>query len=193
MIDRVEALRHCRVLEGFTEVGLKLIAESVRERVFQNAQVLQRQGEAPKEQGVLFVALGTVRCEVRNSDGQTFGLGSLSAGDHLGGMRLFAHDPGAPEIPSPLTAVAEGEVVTLVLDRPAFHRLQRERPQAAMKLLYSLAADFGKRVGEAGPLFADFAVYAGVRANIEERGQFTSYKDLGLDVTPTAKRFDRDS
>lgn len=193
MIDRIEALRHCRVLEGFTDVGLKILAEAVRERVFQNAQVLQRQGEAPKEQAVLFVALGTIRCEVQNSDGQTFGLGNLSAGDHLGGMRLFARSPDTPDIPSPLTAVAEGEVVTLVLDRPAFHRLQRARPQAAMKLLYSLASDFGRQVGEAGPLFADFAVYAGVRANIEERGHFTSYKDLGLDVTPTAKRFDSES
>lgn len=193
MIDRLEALRHCHVLEGFTDVGLKILAEAVRERVYQNAQALQRQGEAPKEQGVLFIALGTVRCEVRNSDGQTFGLGNLTAGDHMGGMRLFAKGPDAPQTPSPLTAVAEGEVVTLVLDRPAFARMQRARPQAAMKLLYALASDFAKRIGESGSLFSDFAVYAGVRANLEERGQFTSYKDLGLDVTPTARRFNRES
>lgn len=182
MNDRVETLSHCRVLKSFSEVGLRLLAQSVRERVYPRAQIIQRQGEEPRNPAVLFVSMGSLRCEVRNREGENFVLGSLSAGDHLGGMRLLESSV------APMTVIAESEVVTLELERPAFQRLQRERPNTAIKLLYSLAADFGKSVGEAGEVLADFAIYAGIRANLEERGTFSSYQDLGLDLTPTVQR-----
>lgn len=185
MIDRMEALKHCPVLSTFTEVGLKLLAESVRERVFHSAQRLQTQGEVPREQAVLFLASGTVRCEVRDAEGRVLGLGSLVPGDHLGAMRLLESAPAA------LTAAAEGEVVALALDRESFERLQRNKPQTAMKLLYALSADFGRRLAECATLFSDFAVYAGIRANLEERGKLPTYADLGLDITTTQKGFGR--
>jgi CRP-like cAMP-binding protein len=182
MNDRIEALRHCTVLEGFTDVGLGILAEVARERVFPNAQALQTQGEPPRDpESLVVIVKGRVRCEVRDSDGKTLGLGTLTPGDHLGGLRFF----GASNVP--VTAIAEGEVQVLVLDKPAFARLQRQKPQAAMKLLLALSADFGKRLGECSGLFADFAVYAAARVNILERGQYASYSDLGLDNTPTLR------
>ena len=184
MSDRVEALRHCRVLEGFTDVGLKILAEVVRERVYTNAQSLQVQGEPPRDPGVLFLTSGRVRCEVRDSEGKTLGLGTLQAGEHLGAMRLF----GAESL-APVSAIAEGDVNGLLVDRAAMERLRRHKPQAAMKLLFALAADFGERLGENAQAFADFSHFAAARANRTER-TFTTYTDLQPamgEPTPTLK------
>jgi hypothetical protein len=53
-----------------------------------------------------------------------------------------------------------------------------------MKLLFALSADFGHRMAESSAVFSQFAVYAAQKLNIEERGQFASYADLGMDLTP---------
>jgi CRP-like cAMP-binding protein len=115
---------------------------------------------------------------VVDSEQKVLGLGTLSAGDHLGGLRLFG------ETASPLTAVAEGEVGALVLERPGFARLQQQKPQTAMKLLFALSQDFGQRVSDAGTLFIDFAQFAARRTNMAERGVFATYDDLGMGLTP---------
>jgi CRP-like cAMP-binding protein len=181
--ERVEFLQFCPVLEEFTDVGLQILASVVRQRLFPNAAPLQVQGELPKENGVLFIATGRIRCEVTDSSGKILGLGTLGPGDHLGGLRLFG------DIPSPLSAIAEGDVTAYLLDRPAFARLRKHKPQAAMKLLFALAGDFGRRLADAGGLFTDFAQYAALRANMSERGTYASYADLGIGLTPTAQLF----
>lgn len=183
MDDRVEFLQFCPVLEEFTDVGLQILASVVHQRLFPNATPLQVQGEIPKEGGVLFVATGRIRCEVTDSQGKVLGLGTLGPGDHLGGLRLFG------DVPSPVSAIAEGDVTAYLLDRPAFARLRKHKPQAAMKLLFALAGDFGRRLADSGTLFSDFAQYAAVRANMAERGTFASYSDLGMNLTPTAQLF----
>lgn len=180
MTDKVEALRGCGVLQGFTEVGLQILAAVVRERLYRTAQALQVQGDPPKDAGVLFLASGRVRCEVRDHDGRILGLGTLQPGDHLGGLRLFS-----PPVSSPLSATAESEVVGLLLDKAAFARLQAQKPNTAVKLLNALAADFGQRLGENQAQFADFAVYAGIRANMNQSSFALS--DYAPDHTPTLR------
>jgi CRP-like cAMP-binding protein len=180
MDETLEHLRHCPVLKDFSDVGLQILSAVVRPRLYANSQSLQTQGEPPRDAGVLFIATGRARCEVRDSENKILGLGTLEPGDHLGGMRLFG------EIPSPLSVVAEGDVTGLLLDKPAFARLQQQKPQAAMKLLFALTQDFGQRLSEAGNLFTDFAQFAARRANMAERGTFASYEELGLAPTPMA-------
>lgn len=185
MGDRVEALRHCRVLEGFTDVGLKILAQVVRERVYPTGQWLQVQGEPPRDQGSLVVLVsGRVRCEVKDSEGKTLELGVLEGGEHLGAMRLLGS-----ESVSPVSAVADGDVQALVLNKAGFERLLRHKPQTAMKLMQLLAADFSARLGENAQSFADFAHFAAARANRSER-TFTTYTDLqapGGELTPGYK------
>jgi CRP-like cAMP-binding protein len=181
MIERDEILRHCPVLSGFTDVGIKILSTIARERIFTNAQPLQVQGEVAKDEGVLFLANGRVRCAVRDENDRVFGLGTLTAGDHLGGMRLFQ------SAPSPVNAIAEGEVLALLIDRVAFERLRRQKPQAAMKLLMALSSDFGRHLAESAPLFAQFCVFAAQRINIEERGAVATFSQFGMEPTPTLK------
>lgn len=179
MNDRVDALRACQVLSGFTDVGLGILAAVMKERIYPNATALQKQGEPPRDPGsVVFLVRGRVRCEVRDGEGRVLGLGTLAAGDHLGGLRLLDEGPAA------LTAVAEGEVAALVLDREGFATMQSRKPQTAVKLLFALATDFGRRMAACREVFSEFAVYAALRENV--RGQDTAaYAELGLDLTPT--------
>lgn len=173
MSDRVEALRHCRVLEGFTDVGLNILAQVVRERVYPSGQWLQVQGEPPRDAGTFVVLVsGRVRCEVKDADGKTLELGVLEGGEHLGAMRLFGS-----EAVSPLSAVADGDVRALVLNQAGFERLRKHKPQTAMKLMSALAGDFSARLGENAQAFADFAHFAAARANRSDR-TFTTYTDL---------------
>jgi CRP-like cAMP-binding protein len=179
MIDREEALRHCPVLAEFTDTGIKILASVARERLYPNAQSLQMQGEKPRDDGVVFLVSGRVRCEVRDNEDRVLGLGTLGPGDHLGGLRLMQSTV------SLVTAVAEGDVSGLMIDRQTFERLRVQKPQAAMKLLFALSGDFGRQLAAAGGLFGQFAVFASQRLNIEERGTYASYADLGLVLTPT--------
>lgn len=173
MSDRVEALRHCRVLNGFTEVGLKILAHVARDRVYVAGQLLQVQGEAPKDAGaVVFLAKGRVRCEVRDSDGKTLQLGILAAGEHLGAIRLF----GAESM-SPLSVVAEGDVHALLIDGEAFEKLRRHKPQTAMKLMLALGADVSARLAENASSFADFAPFVVSKAS-QSRRTFTTYTEI---------------
>lgn len=178
MDERVESLERCAVLSEFTDVGRRILAAVVRERLFTNAQALLKQGEAPRENAVMFVVSGRVRCEVRDAESAVLVLGTLGPGDHLGGLRLFGEGPAA------VSAIAEGEVRVLVLDRAAFARVQKHKPHTAMKLLFALSSDFGRRLGEQHELFADFALFAARRANARER-QFASLASLGLEPTPS--------
>ncbi len=180
-VETVEKLRHCAVLRDFTDVGLQILAAVVRPRLYAGGQSLQVQGEPAKDPGVLFVTAGHARCEVKDSEGKSLALGNLGPGDHLGGLRLFG------EVPSPVTVVAEDEVSLLLLDRTAFGRLQQQKPQAAMKLLFALAKDFGGRIADAGPVFTDFAQFAARRATIAERGNYASYD--GFDATPLLQQW----
>lgn len=179
MIEREEALRHCPVLGEFTETGIKILASVARERFYPNAQSLQVQGERPRDEGVVFLVTGRVRCELRDSEQRVLGLGTLGPGDHLGGLRLLQ------SVTAPVSAIAEGDVTGLLIDRPSFERLRKQKPQAAMKLLFAVTGDFGKKLSESAPLFGQFAIFASQKLNMEERGTYASYADLGLDLTPT--------
>lgn len=176
MEERIEILRHCPVLKGFTEEELAGIAAVGREKLYSNAQSFQVQGEPPRDRGVIFIGTGRARCEVTDSDGKVFGLGTLGPGDHLGGMRFYA------ESASPVSVVAEGDVTFLLIDREAFATLRKDAPPVAMKLLFTLTENFGTLLSASGTLFADFAQFAARKVNFAERGNFGNYTDFGLDL-----------
>lgn len=171
--ERVEALRRCRVLKGFSDVGLKILAHVARDRVYVAGQPLQTQGKPPLDQGaVVFLVKGRVRCEVRDSEGKTLVLGVLAPGEHLGAARLFGE-----ESMSPLTAVADTDVHALLIDTAAFEKLWRHKPQTAMKFILALGADVSARLAENSESFADFAHFVVSRAS-QSRRSFTTYSEI---------------
>lgn len=173
MDERVSALARCRVLEGFSDTGLRILAHVAQERVYPVGQTLQAQGDEPRDKDcVVFLVQGQVRCTVRDSEGKVLELGLLGPGEHLGAMRLFAD-----ESPAALSIVADSDVHALLVSRQEFERVQRHKPQTAIKFMQALASDFTARLAENAGALGDFAHYVSARATQVTR-TYTTYTDI---------------
>ena len=141
-IDPVAALRASTLLRGFTEVGIRILAAACEQRSVGRGAYAFRAGD--ESTALLFLARGTVQLMPRGGGAP---LGELGPGDSLGGFALLF---GGEHL---LTAQAATDLELFVLERAAWQELQKQTPQAALKLELSLARDLCERLREAqGPL-----------------------------------------
>ncbi|MGE5048094.1 MAG: Crp/Fnr family transcriptional regulator [Deltaproteobacteria bacterium] len=141
-MDRSAVLRSAALLRDFTDVGLKILADSTVERSVARGAYAFRAGE-PSE-GLAFVVRGTL--QLMPTDGGT-PIGEVAAGDCLGGLSLLVDGERV------LSAVALDDVDLLELSRSAFEEIKKAHPRTALKLTLCLAQDLAERLREAkGPL-----------------------------------------
>jgi CRP-like cAMP-binding protein len=141
-MDRSAVLRGAALLHDFTDVGLKILADSTVERSVGRGAYAFRAGE-PSE-ALAFVARGTL--QLVPTDGGS-PIGEVAAGDALGGLSLLVDGERL------LSAVALDEVELLELSRDAFEEIKKTHPRTALKLTLCLAQDLAERLREArGPL-----------------------------------------
>ena len=141
-IDRLAALRASTLLRGFTEVGLRILADACEQRSVGRGAYAFRAGD--ESTALLFLARGTVQMMPREGGAP---LGELGPGDSLGGFALLF---GGEHL---LTAQAATDLELLALERTAWLALQKDKPRAALKLELALARDLCERLREAkGPL-----------------------------------------
>jgi CRP-like cAMP-binding protein len=141
-MDRSAVLRGAALLRDFTDVGLKILADSAVERSVGQGAYAFRAGQA--SDGLSFVARGTL--QLVPTDGGT-PIGEVTAGDCLGGLSLLV------ETDRVLSAVAVDDVELLELSREAFEEIKKAHPRTALKLTLCLAQDLAERLREAkGPL-----------------------------------------
>ena len=101
------------------------------ERSFEVGQALVREGEVGDE---LFVILeGTVHVERVEPDGTTRMIRTYTAGDHVGELAVLLQRPRVA------TVVADSALRTLVIGGDGLTAILRERPDAAMAMLATLA------------------------------------------------------
>lgn len=142
VIDKHAALRAAGLLHDFTEVGIRILAESTQQKTVGRGTYAFRAGE-PSD-SLWFLARGTLQLVPRDG-GAT--LGEVLAGDTLGGLSLLA---GGEHL---LSAMALIDVELLQLSSPAFEQLKTSHPRTALKLTIALAQDLAERLREAkGPL-----------------------------------------
>lgn len=141
-MDRSTVLRGAALLRDFTDVGLKILADSIVERSVGRGGYAFRAGEPS---GALsFVARGTL--QLVPTDGGA-PIGEVTAGDCLGGLSLLLEGDRV------LSAVALDDVELLELSRGAFEEIKKAHPRTALKLTLCLAQDLAERLREAkGPL-----------------------------------------
>jgi CRP-like cAMP-binding protein len=114
------------LFNGLSRRHLRRIAKLARIRRFAAGSALIRAGDSGRSFYVLLD--GTAR--VVRPSGRSRRLG---AGDYFGEMALLDGAPRSADI------VAEGEVLTLTIDRPRFAKLLRAEPALAQALLSTLA------------------------------------------------------
>ncbi|MFL5673730.1 MAG: cyclic nucleotide-binding domain-containing protein, partial [Chloroflexota bacterium] len=125
-------LRRVPLFRQLSPEDLQRIASVAVERWFDEGAELVRQGEPGNE---LFVIVeGRVRVVHRGEDGSERVLRTYDEGDHIGELAVLRAQPRVA------TVVADGGAVrTLVIDGEGLTMILRERPDAAMAMLATLA------------------------------------------------------
>jgi HEAT repeat protein len=130
-IERMLELRRVPLFERLDPEDLQRVAAVADERAFTAGTVIVQEGEVGDE---LFVILdGRVRVERLDPDGSIRPLRTYEAGDHFGELAVLL------ERPRVATVVAETDVRTLVIGGEGLTAILRERPDAAMAMLATLA------------------------------------------------------
>ena len=157
-MDRSAVLGGAALLRGFTEVGIKILAEFAVERVVSAGAYAFRAGEP--SQALAIVARGTL--QLVPTDGAS-PICEVMAGDSLGGLSLLVDGERV------LSAVAVDEVELLELSRDAFEEIKKSHPRTALKLTLCLAQDLAERLREARAPLREFLAWQVGRQQAEGR------------------------
>ena len=135
-LDRMLHLRRVPLFAGLVPEDLQRIAIAATERTWPEGTDIVLEGDAGDE---LFVIVeGRVRVVRRQADGSERLLRTYESGDHFGELAVLRDRPRAA------TVVADGgPVQTLGVDGEALAAILRERPEAAMAMLATLAERIG--------------------------------------------------
>jgi ATP/ADP translocase/HEAT repeat protein len=131
-IDTMLLLRRVPLFQGLDPEDLQRIASTCSEHVLPAGEALVREGAIGSE---LFVIVeGTVQVVRDEPDGTSRRIRAYQAGDHIGELAVLRDRPRAASV------IAEGGGVrALVIDGENLKAILRERPEAAMAMLATLA------------------------------------------------------
>jgi HEAT repeat protein len=130
-IERMLELRRVPLFERLEPEDLQRVAAVADERSFEPGTAIVTEGEVGNE---LFVILeGRVRVERTEADGSIRQIRTYEPGDHFGELAVLL------ERPRVATVVADGDVRTLVIGGDGLTAILRERPEATMAMLQTLA------------------------------------------------------
>jgi len=131
-IDTMLLLRRVPLFEGLEPEDLQRIASTCFERAYPAGETLMREGDIGNELIVLME--GSVRVVHIQSDESERLIRHYQAGDHIGELAVLRDRPRAASV------IAEGDGVrALVIDGENLKAILRERPDAAMAMLATLA------------------------------------------------------
>ncbi len=137
-IDRMLVLRRVPLFEGLGPEDLQRVAATAVERFYAAGEALVREGDVGDE--MLVILDGSVRI-VRDESGAERFIRRYGPGDHIGELAVLRARPRAA------TVIAEDPGVrALEIAGAALTAILRERPEAAMAMLATLA----ERVGTTG-------------------------------------------
>lgn len=142
-MDVFAALRRNALLSGFTDDGVRIIQAATTPRTLPAGAPIFV--EKMLSESAFLLAEGRVIL-VRNGPHGERPLARLDAPDSFGELSLLMQGPRR------IGARAETPVVLLEIHRRDFTQLQKQRPQACMKLLMAIVDRFSARMDEAAPL-----------------------------------------
>jgi CRP/FNR family transcriptional regulator, cyclic AMP receptor protein len=131
LLERVMFLRKVPMFADLSPADLKHIAEVAAEHAYPDGEVLAEQGEPGDEMHI--VVAGEIRVVVGSDGRPGREVARRASGEYVGEMALLN---AAPRMAS---LVASGAVRTLSLDRRAFERILRERPDVSLGVMRVLS------------------------------------------------------
>lgn len=130
-LDTMLLLRHVPLFEGLDPEDLQRIAAASEERTYAPGEALMREAELGDE--LVVIVDGSVRIVRATPDGGEREIRRYEAGEHIGELAVLRERPRAA------TVVAETAVRGLVISGQSLKSILRERPEAAMAMLATLA------------------------------------------------------
>jgi hypothetical protein len=131
-IDTMLLLRRVSLFEDLEPEDLQRIASTCIERVYSAGEALMREGDIGNE--LVVIVEGAVRVVHDQPDGSERLIRHYERGDHIGELAVLRDRPRAASV------IAESDGVrALVIDGENLKAILRERPEAAMAMLATLA------------------------------------------------------
>ena len=130
-LETMLLLRRVPLFEGLDPEDLQRIAATSMERTYADGEALMREGEVGDE--LVVIVAGSVRVVRQDADHGERLIRTYEAGDHIGELAVLRERPRAA------TVLADGEVRGLAIGGEALKSILRERPDAAMSMLATLA------------------------------------------------------
>jgi CRP-like cAMP-binding protein len=130
-LDTMLLLRRVPLFAGLEPEDLQRIASVAMERDYPAGTPLVRQGDVGDE--LIVLVTGSVRVLQTSDGGEERFIRRYSAGEHIGELAILRDRPRVA------TVMAEDDVRGLVLGGDGLRAILRERPEAAMAMLATLA------------------------------------------------------
>lgn len=130
-VDRMLVLRAVPIFGSLGPEDLQRVAGAAVEQSWSEGDVLMSEGEFGNE--VIVIVEGSVRVVHLDADGEHV-VRTYGKGDHIGELAVLREAPRAATV-----VAGEDGVRGLVINGSAVHSLLRERPDAAMAMLATLA------------------------------------------------------
>lgn len=135
-----DRLKGSALFKDFTPTGIGILAAIATERVVLAGKPLFAEG-GPSD-ACFIVVEGRLKVSVKGSDGGAVSVGSLGMGEHLGELSLLGSEERL------CTATAETDSKVVEIRGADFQELQKQKPQACLKLMMAIATEFGRKVSD---------------------------------------------
>lgn len=137
-LDTMLLLRRVPLFEGLDPEDLQRIASTSEEHAYAGGETVLREGDLGDE--LVVIVTGSVRVVRTEPDGSERVIRRYDAGEHIGELAVLRERPRAA------TVIAEaGGVRGLVISGEGLKAILRERPDAAMAMLATLAERIGRQ------------------------------------------------
>jgi CRP-like cAMP-binding protein len=140
LMERVLFLRRAPLFAGLAPIDVKHIAALADERLFQDAELIARQGDPGDE--MFIIVSGEVAVRERAAGQSEQEVTRRCAGDVVGEMAVISQEPRVASL------IALGPVRLLSVDRKQFEGMLRERPEIGLAVMRVLIARLKEREAE---------------------------------------------
>lgn len=149
--DGRAALKRSRLFAGFSDTGLSILGAIAQRRALPAGTALFHQDDPAA--ALFVIGRGAVRVVARDAEGNDLSVATLGPGETLGAVSLLR---GGKRM---VSAFADTDCELWVIAQKDFARLQKEKPQACLKLMLNVVEDLGQRLDGASEVFREFLAW----------------------------------
>lgn len=140
-MSHAQILKASLLFSGFSDSGLIVMGKLCRERNIPAGTPIFVENMVAES--LFIIKTGVVSLSLKSTKGEERKLGKLAPGDFFGELSLLIG--GHRQV----SAYAETDCELLEIPRRDFAKLQKQKPQACLKLMINIVKQFGKKASAA--------------------------------------------